>query len=719
MAPIVSVIRHRFAPYVVLGLGLAFTTAAAFYVDRAARTRREFRFRNSVDQISALIEARIEVCVALLRGATALVGTSSFPDAATFRNHVAGLNLPANYPGIRGIGYIERVTRPSWVETEQEIRENIHPGFRIRPDYQQETAFPIVLLEPLDVDNSKSIGFDVYSDPVRREAILRAWKTSQPAASGKIMIVTEDSPIKQAGFVMYVPAFSGRGARSPEPIRDLTGFVYGSFRAKDFFGGILRNRSLAQIGLRVYDGSEVSESALLHEAIPSPEYFSPRAFHSVKTFDLAGRDWTIVFSAPNGPGPPDGPWLFIFGVTISGLTTVLMRNAERERTEAARRAAVLAASEQAARENEQMKQAILDAALDCIITVDGQGKILEFSAAAEKTFGYPRASAVGKSLADLIATPAWRDQYPQEIQKHLLRESKGLGEHVLLTALRADKTEFPAELAIRRIEVRGRPFFTAYLRDITERARAEAEIKELNNTLERRVQKRTIELEESNKQLESFSYSVSHDLRAPVRHIAGFTEILKEKLAGTADAESFRYLGLVANAAKRMGQLVDDLLAFSRSSRTELVKVRVSSNELVRQALQDLEAEIRGRQIAWTIQDLPDVTADPNLLRQVWTNLLSNAVKYTRNRERAEVSIRCCDHDGAVEFTVQDNGTGFDMNYAGKLFGVFQRLHGEEFEGTGIGLANVARIVQRHGGKIRAEGVLDSGAVFTFTLPKS
>ena len=361
---------------------------------------------------------------------------------------------------------------------------------------------------------------------------------------------------------------------------------------------------------------------------------------------------------------------------------------------------------------------LLNLTHDAIVVRNMDGVITYWNRGAEELYGWTAEDAAGKVTHDLLHTT-----FPAplaEINAELLRIGRWEGD---LVHTKPDGTRLivASRWALQQHES-GDPVAVLEINnDITERKRAEEEIRTVNAELEQRVMERTLGLETVNKELEAFAYSVSHDLRAPLRHMAGYAMLLQKHASSMLDEKGRRYMTMILESAKHMGDLIDDLLAFSRIGRAEIQKTMVSLEQVVKEAVSEVRQETEGRDIVWRMGALPNVRGDRAMLRLALVNLISNAVKFTRARPHAAIEIGSTDgkKDEIVVF-IRDNGVGFNMKYANKLFGVFQRLHrAEEFEGTGIGLATVQRIIHRHGGRIWAEGLVDRGATFYFSVPKS
>jgi len=350
---------------------------------------------------------------------------------------------------------------------------------------------------------------------------------------------------------------------------------------------------------------------------------------------------------------------------------------------------------------------ILDTAREAFISMDEQGRIVDWNPQAEEAFGWPREEVLGRPLAETLVPERYRQAHREALRRFLATgEGSILGKRVEMTALRADGSELPVELTVVAVKEDASYVFNAFLQDITERKRAEDTIKA-----------RTLELEASNAELEAFSYSVSHDLRAPLRSIDGFSQALLEDYDERLDEQGSEFLRRIRSATQRMGLLIDDLLDLSRVTRTELRREQVDLSAIASAIGRDLQQAQPDRQVNLTVEPGLVATADSRLMRTALANLLENAWKFTRNREVAEVRFGLAGSGPEKVFMVKDNGVGFDMRYAEKLFQPFQRLHNvQEYPGTGIGLATVSRIVRRHGGRVWAEASIDGGAAFYFTL---
>lgn len=395
------------------------------------------------------------------------------------------------------------------------------------------------------------------------------------------------------------------------------------------------------------------------------------------------------------------------------------------------RAAGLDEDVQAVQDAQARLAAIVESSSDAVVSKSLDGIVTTWNRSAELIFGYPADEMVGTSILRII--PPDRVHEETHILDRIKRGERI--EHFETVRRRKDGTEIPVSLTISPIkDAKGRLIGASKIaRDITEKRWAEETVRRQTaqlqeqaaglRTANEQLMKQTAALEAANNELEGFSYSVSHDLRAPIRTIHSFVRIIEEDHGGRLDPELSRCLGIIAKGARQAGELIDDLLEFSRLGRQAMQRTRVNMIELVHEAIADLRKGEETPRAGITVADLPACFGDRRLLKLVWINLLSNALKYSRHRDRPHIEVGWRANEGPEEsctYYVKDNGVGFDMKYAHKLFGVFQRLHGqEEFEGTGVGLAIVQRIIHRHGGRVWGEGEVGVGATFYFTVEKA
>jgi len=403
--------------------------------------------------------------------------------------------------------------------------------------------------------------------------------------------------------------------------------------------------------------------------------------------------------------------------TIVGLLFLLLIAAAWTltlRRELARRRAV----EQRLEEQVSTLRSIIDSANAIVFSVDRHYRYTSYNQAHATVMKaiYGAEIGLGLDMLELMTVPGDREIARRNLDRALA------GERLVEEAYSGEELRSRQYFQVSHspVEAAGQVIGVAVLaHDLTARKQAEEEVRNLNQGLEKRVAERTAEVEAANRDLEGFAYSVSHDLRAPLRHIDGYLGLLARRIGPALDEESRHYVAAVSDAALRMSALIDDLLTFSRMGRKELIRAQVDLADLVHEVIRDLQPETKGRAVRWSIGELPHVAGDRAMLRIALTNLVGNAVKFTRTRPQADIEIGTRPGGPAeVVVFVRDNGVGFDMTYVDKLFGVFQRLHRlEEFKGTGIGLANVRQVISRHGGKTWAEGKVDGGATFYFSLP--
>lgn len=850
-------LRFPLLPWSVLTLCVAITFWAWYFTSEQLVQTARARFEQDTASIAHAVEERLHLYENSLRGALGLFAASDSVSRDEWRRYVESLELGDRYPGSQGMGFSVRVPARFKEAHVQRVRAEGFRDYDIAPAKPRPEYHSIIYLEPFSGRNLRAFGYDMFSEPVRREAMERARDTGRPAVSGKVQLVQETRERIQAGFLMYLPVYRYGAAAGTVAERRaaLQGFVYSPFRMDDLMQGAVGQ--LRSLSFRIFDGIEPASASLLYDNGAA----AASRLRLSRILEFGGRPWTVEFAAPPSfqaavdQGRP--ATVLVGGLAISLLLFGIALTYSRS----GMRAVALARSmTEELRESQESYKAVTETASDAIVSANDKGAIVYFNGAAERIFGFSAEEALGQPLT-LLIPERFAESHRQGFSRFLrTREPRIIGKTAEIVARNKAGSEIPMEISLAAWSSAKGTFFTAILRDvsarkeaadalrrlneelearvgerteelerseryyrmlfehnphpmwvydsetlkflavnraavehygytseeflamtimqirppedqeellslirglnlsksyrsvshhrkksgevilvevvsdvmelagrsarlvlahdITEKARADDEIQRLNAELEQRVKERTAQLEAANSELEAFSYSVSHDLRAPLRHIGGFANLLGEDCAAALNDDGRRYLETISDSVKQMGDLIDDLLRFSRMGRVEMRYAQVDMAELTSEVKKALQDEIGGRQIEWEIEPLPQVRGDRSMLRQVWVNLLSNSVKYTRPREVAKIRIGCRKANGEWQFSVQDNGAGFDMEYADKLFGVFQRLHrADEFEGTGVGLASVRRIVTRHGGSTRAEGKVDGGATVYFSLP--
>lgn len=688
----------------VLAIGVAFTTFAWLTALKNEHRAAERALVSLSAQIETAIRTRLLAYEAVLRAGVGLLGASQNVTAEEWRRFAEQLRFASLYPGMQGFGFAARVSRSN------------EPGGRDRTS--------ILYLEPQNERNARALGFDMMSEITRRRAMERARDAGSSTLSGNVTLVQEITDDKQAGFLLYVPVY--RNTATPETLagrRDaLRGFVYGPFRAEDLLNTVL-GRLTEEVHLEIYDvPAEAGAPTLMYSSIPRPA--NAEAPGHTRLLELMGHRWLIRATALqplyDAHTTSDPRWIAFTGgissILLAGLVWALAMNR--------RQLADRLHTESLARQRERYSTEVLEHSLDAYIAVNEQDRIVEWNRQAEVVFGWTREQAIGQRLADTIVPSRFRDAHVAAIDSFSTRTHTLLGRRVTMPAMRFDGQEITVELSILPTTRGEQPLFVASLRDITELRRQEAEIVALNTTLEQRVAQRTEELADANRelhsvneQLEAFTHNVSHDLRAPLRAVGAFTQIAIEESGEHLGESARRHLSSAVRQVQKMQRLVDDLLKLAFVGRQAVQKRSVNLCLLVRGVIEDMQFE-NPPPIEIDPEQLGNVFADAALLEHALRNLLSNAAKFSEGVSAPCIRIGSALQDGERVYFVQDNGVGFDSQYAGQLFRVFHRLHGaQEFEGTGVGLSIVKSVIEKHGGRVWAESTPGEGATFYFTLP--
>ncbi|HMT38660.1 MAG TPA: CHASE domain-containing protein [Thermomonas sp.] len=698
-------------------LVLVFSLALVIGIWRDARQRElqlaETQFRARVGRIANLVAERLDNYELTLKGGASLVSAVQWPAPAHWRSYAAGMDLAHRFPAVIGLGFAAYAD-PGRLSSLQLLMRDAGSGrFEVRPHGRRAHYGPIVLLEPHTPENLLAIGYDMYAEPTRQAAMKAAMDSGQSRLTAPVRLV-QDGAQPIAGLLMYTPVYQGQEPQSTPARRTaMKGWVYLPFRVVPMIRSVTASVRGSE-KMRIVDVTALRQVVVYEEAgIEGGD-----AFAYSLPMDLHGRRWRFDFySGPVATAAPNLArldWLLLAGIAVALLlfaTTWVLASTE---SRARRLANAMTASYR--RSEERFRSAMQYSAIGKAL-LDTEGRIVESNPSFAGIVGRQSGELVGLPLADLLDDAA-ADGIGTSQQLQAIDEAGGVVRGTR-TLHRRDGEQRQVQLTFAPVPGDpGRDIARlVQVEDVTERVRAEREVLSLNRTLEARVAARTRELREANRELESFAYSVSHDLRAPLRSIEGFSRILGERHAGQLDANGLDYLQRVRNATGRMASLIDALLKLSRVGRGSLTRERVDLSAMASEVAAALAEQAEH---APEVRIAPGlrVEGDRALLRTLLENLLGNAFKFTRGTPGARVQFSSArDASGRVAYVVRDNGAGFDQAYADKLFQPFQRLHSQEaFAGHGIGLASVKRIVERHGGNIRAEGRPGQGATFVFTL---
>lgn len=706
--------RSAWGGHALAALALLGSLLLVFLYWRSAQQRElqaaHAEFVAETDAIVELLRQRMANYDVILRGGVSLFASVERPSKAQWQDYVSGLKLQQHFPTPVGLGFALSLSRGDLIALQQGMRNADGTLYTVYPAGAREHYGPVFYLQPETRGNLKAVGYDMLSEPVRQEAMLAARDSGDTRLSAGVTLI-QDGVGPGLGLLMYTPVYRDSVPTTLAARRAaLQGWVYMPFRVQVFVHNALSTaRRRARLVITdLQAGPLYSEPPVSDDA---QDLFVRTAY-----LDLYGRRWRLDFSAlATTRLAAQAPELhitlavgLIASLLLFGIVLALARTQSRARRLAARMSESYRRSE--LRFRNAMRYSAIGKAL-----LDRRGSIVEANPAMATILGADPRMLPGTLFAAHFVDG--RDDARTTREMQALRE----GVHRTTRELRrAD-----GELRLLRLtyapvpgEIGQDVASLVQVEDVTEQMRAEAREQALNRTLEARVTVRTRELQHANQELETFAYSVSHDLRTPLRTIEGFSRLLAERYHAVLDDEGLGYLQRVRNAVGRMDGLIDALLKMSRVSRSALGVAPLDLGRIAHDVVDELRAAHPGHDVEVVIASDLHAAGDPALVRNLLQNLIGNAWKFSRDAAAPCIEVgKGEDRDGRVEFFVRDNGAGFASEYRDKLFRPFQRLHHQdEFAGHGIGLASVKRIVERHGGTIRAEGQTGAGATFYFTL---
>lgn len=701
--------RRTWIPYFILIVSLLLTGITTSYVAMTAKAKDELRFESATQSIQNNIEDRIQTYITLLRGTSGLFAASDNVTRNDFRNYINSLQLRSRYPGVLGIGYSARVTPTAKDALIAEIRKQGVTNFKITPGFQRSEYHTIVYIEPFERRNQAAIGFDMFTEAVRRQAMQRARDTGTSAISGKVTLVQEIDQEKQAGFLIYLPIYRKNAQIETIAQRQaaLRGFVYSAFRADDLLRGIVRTDNYPYVDIQVYDGTTINLQNLLHRnntTSPQP------LFTTTKNITVDGRIWTIVFTSGAEFASVSetrlAPSIWLGGLLISFVLFALTRSLANAKVAAERGAAQLRNSQIALRASELRLRRLVDSNIIGIIIADLSGNILEANDAFLQIVGYQR---------DELDKLQWQEITPPEyrhVDTQALTELKTFGACTPFEKeyIRADGSHVPILLGGAMLEAQ-QDVCIAFIVDLTQRQQ-----------LENALRQQTVELTQANRLKDDFLAIISHELRTPLNSMLGWVQLLRSrKLSPDKTAKA---LEVIERNAKTQTQLIEDLLDISRLIRGE-IRLQMTRVDLV-SVLSVVISNVQPLAQAKQIQIISKigcteavVCGEPDRLRQIVGNLLSNAIKFTPEAGEVEIRLSCNRIHASIQ--VSDTGKGISAEFLPYVFDRFRQAESAITRangGLGLGLAIVHQLVKLHDGTVSAASLgIGQGATFTITLP--
>ncbi len=697
---------------------LLLSLAAVFYYAQSRREREmhaaQLEFEGRAAEVVERIRRRVGDYDLILRGGVSLFASVDWPSAEQWSEYYRSLRIEQQFPSIVGLGfapYLPSGQLPAFQNLQRERGEGL---FVLYPAGFRAEYAPILYLVPATPANRAAIGYDMYADPHRRAAMQSAAEAGETRMSAPIGLVADPgrSRAPQA-TLLYAPVYRSQlpPASVGERRESLRGWVYAPIRLQTLME-VMTATLPNPIAFRIHDVT--GGGNVLFYSSPAPRggtQGEPPAFSVSRDIDAYGRRWRVDFESPPRSEVEAAAVDLRATVLVGVLCALLLFGLVLALAMTEARADALASrvGESYRRSEQRFRNAMEYSAIGKAL-LDSHGRIVEANPSLATILGTTQDALIGQALGEQFADAddPLRTVQMQSLQEGVYRTTRRLR--------RGDGEVRHAQLTFAPVpgEVGQDVVGLVQIEDVSERLRAEAQVRALNRTLEARVAVRTRELTQANEELESFAYSVSHDLRAPLRSIDGFSRLLRERYGEALDDTGRAYLDRVRNASSRMDELIDAILKISRIGRSELKPRATDLSKLAEDIVTELREQDPARRVEVRIEPGLVAWADPALARNLLQNLLDNAWKFTASTDAARIGLHRDDH----AFVVEDNGAGFDPDYANKLFRPFQRLHPQEaFAGHGIGLASVRRILERHGGTIRAEGEPGKGARFVFVFP--